>query len=61
MGGGQNLPPPCCVLEEDTYSPKVLVIARKRWLHSDMAEKLLTGTLNLNTNKIFYASFHLSF
>ena len=33
------------------YSPKVLVIPRKRWLHPDMTEKLLTGRLNLNTNK----------
>ena len=33
------------------YSPKVLVIHRKPWLRPDMTEKLLTGTLNLNTNK----------
>ena len=32
------------------YSPKVLVIPRKRWLRPDMSEKLLTGKLNLNTN-----------
>ena len=32
-------------------SPKVLVIPRKRWLRPDMTEKLLTGTLSLNTNK----------
>ena len=30
------------------YSPKVLVIPRKGWLHSDMTEKLLTGMLSLN-------------
>ena len=33
------------------YSPKVLVIPRKRWLRPDMTEKLLNGTLSLNTNK----------
>ena len=33
------------------YWPKVLVIPRKWWLHPDMTEKLLNGTLNLNTNK----------
>ena len=38
-------------LSKTLYSPKVLVIPRKRWLHPDMTEKLLTGTLNLNTNK----------
>ena len=45
--GVLNLPPPCCVHE----SPKLLVIPRKRWLRPDMTEKLLTGTLSLNTNK----------
>ena len=30
--------------------PTVLVKPRKRWLRPDMTEKLLTGTLNLNTN-----------
>ena len=38
-------------LSKTLYSPKVLVIPRKRWLHPDMTEKLLTGTLSLNTNK----------
>ena len=38
-------------LSKTLYSPKVLVIPRRRWLHPDMTEKLLTGTLNLNTNK----------
>ena len=33
------------------YSPKVLVIPRKWWLRRDKTEKLLTGTLNLNTYK----------
>ena len=38
-------------LSKTLYSPKVLVIPRKGWLCPDMTEKLLTGTLNLNTNK----------
>ena len=38
-------------LSKTLYSPKVLVIPRKRWLRPDMTEKLLTGTLSLNTNK----------
>ena len=33
------------------YSLKVLVVPRKGWLRPDMTEKLLTGKLNLNTNK----------
>ena len=33
------------------YFPKVLVIPRKRWLRPEMTEQLLTGTLNLNSNK----------
>ena len=31
--------------------PTVLVKPRKSWLRPDMTEKLLTGTLSLNTNK----------
>ena len=31
--------------------PTVLVKPRKRWLRPDTTEKLLTGMLNLNTNK----------
>ena len=42
----------CCVLEQDTFtSQKVLVIPRKPWLHPDMTEKLLIGTLNLIKTK----------
>ena len=37
-------------LSETLYSPKVLVIPRKRWLCPDMTEKLLTGTLSPNTH-----------
>ena len=47
----RNLPPPCCVLSKTLFSSKVLVIPRKRWFRPDMTEKLLTGTLNLNTQK----------
>ena len=36
-------------LSKTLYSPKVLVIPRKRWLHPDMTEIFLTWTLNLNT------------
>ena len=50
--GVRNLSPPYCVIEQDTLLPKGLVIPRKRWLRPDMTEKLLTGTLNLNTNKL---------
>ena len=38
-------------LSKTLYSLKVLVIPSKQWLHPDMTEKLLSGTLNLNTNK----------
>ena len=37
--------------KKQLYSPKVLVIPRKRWLRPDMTEKILTGALSLNTNK----------
>ena len=51
--GVRNLPPPFCVLEQDTkqkYSPKVLVIPR----NPKMTEKLLTWTLSLNTYKYMF-------
>ena len=53
---------PCCVLEQDTRLPTVLVKPRKRWLRHDMNEKLLTGTLSLNTNKLshYRVSTHVS-
>ena len=39
-------------LSKDIFTPrKVLVIPGKRWLRSDMTEKLLTWTLSINTNK----------
>ena len=41
----------CCFLEQDIYSPKVLVIPRNRWLRLNMTEKWFTGTLNHNQNK----------
>ena len=59
---GRGLSPtrvkPCCVLEQGTFTPqKVLVIHRKRWLHPNMTEKLLTGTLRINqpTNHLNHA------
>ena len=48
VGGSK---PTSAVLSKTLYTPKVLVIPRKGWFHPDMTEKLLTGTLNLNTNK----------
>ena len=47
---------PCCVLEQDIFTPppspkKVLVIPRKRWLRPNMTEKLLTGTLSIKQKK----------
>ena len=37
---------------QDTLLPKSTgLLPRKRWLRPDMTEKLLTGTLSLNTNK----------
>ena len=55
----RNLPPPCCVLEQDTLLPEstgtcrdgTTAIPRKRWLRLDITEKLSTLTLCLNTNK----------
>ena len=49
----------CCTPEREVgvrnlhphYSPKVLVIPRKRWLRPDMTEKMLSVALSLNTNK----------
>ena len=50
--GGRDLLPPCCVPEQDTCTPrKVLIIPRKWWLLPDMTEKLLTGTLSLKKTK----------
>ena len=49
--GGSNLPPPFVSFSKTLYSPKVLVIPRKQRVRPDMTEILLTGMLNLNTNK----------
>ena len=38
-------------LSKTLYSPKVLVIPRKRWLRPDITKKVLTETLNLDTSK----------
>ena len=37
-----------CPLARHIYSPKVLVIPRKRWLRPNMTEKVFTGTLRIN-------------
>ena len=50
VGGLKNMPP-CCAHKQDFYSPKVLVIPRKRWFRPDMTARLLTGAFNHNTNK----------
>ena len=39
-------------LSKTLYSPKVLVIPRRRLLRPDMTETLLNGPLNLNTNNL---------
>ena len=36
-----------CHLARQIYSPKVLVIPRKRWPHPNMTVKLFTGTLRI--------------
>ena len=41
-----NLPPPCCVLEQDTLLPESTGNSQE-----GVTEKLLTGAVNLNTNK----------
>ena len=47
--GFLDLPLLCCVLEQDTFTTrKVLLIPRKWWLPPYMTEKLFTGTLNHN-------------
>ena len=49
--GVRNLPPPCCVHEQDTLLPERTGNGQEAVALSDMTEKLLTGTLSLNTNK----------
>ena len=41
--------------------PTVLVKPRKRWLRPDMTEKLLTGTLSLNTNEVLTSTQNICF
>ena len=43
-GGGGTYLRHVVSLNKTLYTPKVLVIARKWWLHPDMTEKLLTWT-----------------
>ena len=49
-----------CPWASHIYSPKVLVIPRKRWLRPNMTEKLFTWTLRINqpTNFNQVASTH---
>ena len=42
-----------CPSARHIYSPKVLVIPRKRWLSPNMTEKLFTGTLRINQQTLF--------
>ena len=52
--GVGNLPPPCCVLEQDTLlSENTGNTWRKQWHRPDMTEILLTGhkPQNKQTNK----------
>ena len=54
--GGSKHTPPCCVLEQDTFTPrKVLVIhvPRKRCLCPDMTEKMLTLSTQKSNTKNF--------
>ena len=51
-----NLPPPSCVLKQDTLIPESTGNTRP-----DMTEKLLTGTLSLNTNKNKNCDFYSTF
>ena len=46
----RNLPRLCCVLEQDTLLPESTGNTQEAVLRPDMTEKLLTGTLSLNTN-----------
>ena len=61
-GQGYNTNPRRVVtLSKDTLlTRKVLVIPRKRWLSSDMTEKLLTGTLSINKQTNRFASLRLA-
>ena len=54
-GRGFELHSGCRVVSlSKTYLPpqKVLVIPKKRWLHPNMTEKLVTGTLSIKPNEI---------
>ena len=58
-GGGSWKSTSALLCPLSLYSPKVLVIPRKRWLGLNMTEKLLTGMLNLNTNKQNHHHIHV--
>ena len=46
-----NMPAVLCPWARHFTPRKYWLLPRKRWLRPDMTEKLLTGTLSLNTNK----------
>ena len=51
--GVRYLPPPCCVLEQrHIYSPKILVIHRKRWLCPDMCSAVSSMLSGLETRSL---------
>ena len=50
-GGFETHPRRVVSLSKTLYSKEVLVIPSKQWLRPDRTEKLLNGTLNINTNK----------
>ena len=60
-GGGVDTYLRCVVsLSKDKFTPqKVLVVPRKRWFRPDMAEKLLTGKVNINMNNLCKARLDL--
>ena len=47
-----------CPRARHIYSPKVLVIPRKRWLRPNRTEKLFTGTLRINQPTINWVVKH---
>ena len=48
----RNLSPLCCVLGQDTLPPETTSNTQEAVAPSRHDLKILTGTLNLNTNKI---------
>ena len=49
---GIHVPPPCCFLEQDTFTPrKVVVIPKKWWLRPDMTEKIVDWDVKPQQNQ----------